>query len=188
MKITSLLLASVSFLALPAVAQTAYIDIAVGQSKVNVDCAGTTSCDDTGALARAIVGYGFAPSWAAELTLAQLGQLKAAGNVPGVGNVQATAKLRSIGLGVAGTWPLNDSFAFTGRLGVASNKTSLSGSVGAFSATDSETNTAPYAGIGLSYALNKTVSASFTVERNQIEFDGEKASVTSVALGLKWHF
>jgi len=188
MNARTLAIAAATLLALPAFAQSTYVDLAVGQSKVNIDCAGTTSCDDSGTLARAIVGYEFAPNWAAELTLAQLGKVKVAANVPPVGNVRVTAKLRSIGLGVAGTLPLNDAFAFTGRLGVASNKTSFSGSAAGISATDSETNTVPYAGIGLSYALSKTLSASLSLDRTQAEYDGEKASVTSVGVGVKWRF
>jgi OmpA-OmpF porin, OOP family len=183
-----LLPAAALLLALPAFAQTTYLDMSVGRSKANVDCAGTTSCEDTGTLARAAFGYTFAPNWAAELTLAQLGKLKAAGNVPGVGNVQATATLRSIGLGVAGTLPLNDAFALTARLGVASNKTSLSGSAAGVNASDSDTHTAPYAGIGLNYALTSAISATLSASRTQVRYDGEKASVTSAGLGLQWRF
>ncbi len=188
MNLKSLAIAAAAALSLPVFAQSLSIDVAVGQSKVDIDCAGTTRCDDSDTLARAILGYEFAPNWTAELTLAQLGKFSVAANVPPVGNVQVTGKVRSVGLGVAGVLPLNDSFAFTGRLGVASNKTSFSGSAAGISATDSETHTAPYAGIGLSYALSKTVSASLNLDRTQVEYQGDKASVTSVGLGVKWRF
>ncbi len=172
----------------PAIAQTPYVELGVGRSHASVDCAGTTSCDRDGTAVRAIVGYEFAPQWAVEASVADLGRVRAAGNVPGVGNVQAKVSLRSVGLGVAGTLPLSDSWSFVGRLGVASNRTSISGTALGQSASDSQRKTAATAGLALHYALSKTASVGLTLDRTEAEYDGEKAAVVAFGVGARWRF
>lgn len=172
----------------PALAQDLYAELGLGASKADVDCSGTTQCDRTGTFVRAIVGYEFAPNWAAEVSFADLGRVKASANVPLVGNVQTSAKLRSIGFGVAGTVPLSDTIGLTGRLGLASNKTSISGSAAGRSASDSETNTAPYAGVALSYAMSKQVSLSLTLDRTQAEYGDDRMAVVAAGAGVRVRF
>lgn len=172
----------------PALAQNLYAELGAGLSKADVDCSGTTSCDRTGTSVRAILGYEFAPNWAIEASLADLGRVKASATVPLVGNVQTSARLRSVGLGVAGTLPLGEAIGLTGRLGVASNRTSISGSANGRSVSDSETHTTPYVGVGLSYALSKQTSISLTLDRTRAEYGDEKIAVVAAGAGVRVRF
>ena len=122
------------------------------------------------------------------ITLADFGRLEAEGTVPGVGTVQTRARLRSAGLGVATTLPLGSAFAMTGRLGVASYKTSVSGNAAGASASDSETHTAAYVGAALSYAWSKSTSFSLTLDRAEAQYGGEKYAVVAAGLGVKVRF
>lgn len=169
-------------------AQNSYLELGAGRSKVDVDCAGTTRCEDSATAARLTAGYAFTPNWAAELVLADLGRIEAAGNVAGVGNVEARARLRSVGVGIAGSWPLADALSFTARLGIASNRTRISGTALGQSASDSESNSAAYGGLALNYAFAPAWSTSLTLDRTQAEYQGEKTDVTSVGLALRFRF
>jgi len=188
--IRSLAAAAAAFLfaQAPALAQNTYLELGAGRSKADVDCSGTTRCEDQATAVRLIAGYGFAPNWAAELVLADLGRIEAAGFVPGVGTVQANARLRSVGLGVAGSWPISDALSFTARLGVAANRTRISGTALGQSAAESESNTTAYGGLALAYAFTPAWSANLTLDRTQAEFQGEKADVTSAGLALRFRF
>lgn len=177
-----------AFASAPAGAQGFYAELGGGRSRADVDCAGTTTCDRDGTFVRGLVGYAFSPNWAAELSLASLGRVEASAVVPGVGTVQTSAKLRSAGLGVAATLPFSESWALTGRLGVASNQTSVSGSALGTSVSESERNTAAYAGIALGYALSKTTSLGLNLDRTEAEFGGEKFAVVSLGIGARWSF
>jgi OmpA-OmpF porin, OOP family len=183
-----LLAAATALLALPALAQNAYFELGAGRSDASVDCTGTSSCDDSDSFVRATAGYQFAPNWAVEFSVAQLGRIKAAAFVPGIGTVEATARLRSVGLGVAGSWPLADTLSLTTRLGVASNRTTLSGSASGRTGSDGDTNAAPYVGLALGYAFTPAWTASLTLDRTQAEYQGDKATVSTAGLALRYRF
>jgi OOP family OmpA-OmpF porin len=172
----------------PAFAQGLYAEIGAGRSHARADCAGTSQCDRNGAFVRGILGYEFTPNWALEVTLADLGRIQATATVPGVGSVQASARMRSFGIGAAGTWPLSEAFSMTGRLGIASNKTSVGGSAVGVSVSDSERKTVPYAGIALNCALSKTTSVGLSVDRTEAGYAGEKLAVLALGLGARFRF
>lgn len=177
-----------AFASAPAAAQGVYAELGAGGSRADVDCAGTTTCDREDRFVRGVLGYTFTPNWAAELSLADLGRVKASALVPGFGEVQTSIKLRSVGLGVAATLPLGESLALTGRFGVASNKTSVSGSALGVSVSDSDRNTTAYAGMALRYALSKSTSVGLNLDRTEAEFDGEKAAVVTYGIAARYAF
>ena len=172
----------------PVAAQNLYVEVGAGRSRASVDCTGTSACDRSGSFVRGILGYEFMPNWALEVSLADLGRVNASGSLAGGGTVQTSAKLRSAGIGVAGSLPLSDSFALIGRLGVASNKTSVRGTAMGASVNDSERHTAAYVGMALNYALSQTSSVGLTVDRTQAEFDGSKSTVVAVGVGARFRF
>ncbi len=165
-----------------------YVELGAGMSRADVDCAGTIRCDDTSAQARVTAGWSFGDSLAAEVTLAQIGKLSASAVVPMVGRVDADVRLRQAGIGVASRLPLTDTLALTARLGVASNQTRVSGTAGGMRTSDSQRNTAAYAGIGLSYALTPTVALGLNVEGTRVRYDGEDANVTMAGLSVRTRF
>lgn len=165
-----------------------YVELATGASDIRLDCSGTAACDTSAAFGRLTAGYAFTPQWAVELSAGQFGKTTASLDVPGVGRVDASGTVRGIGLGVAGRQALTDSLALTGRLGVASNQTEIRGTAAGGSVSESQRNTAPYAGIGLQYSLSQQLVLGLVLDRTDAEFDGEKAAVTMLGLGLRLQF
>jgi OmpA-OmpF porin, OOP family len=172
----------------PTRAQGIYVELDAGRSRVHADCAGTTSCDRDGTFVRAALGYQLTPHWAVEIALADLGRIEAAAEVPVVGTVQTSARLRSAGLGVAATLPLSDTFSLTGRVGVASNKVTVSGSGAGASLRDSERHTTAMAGVALHYAWSKTTSLGLGVHRTEAEYGGTKNAVVAAGVGVRVGF
>ena len=75
------------------------------------------------------------------------------------------------------------------RAGLGYVKTSISGTVaGVGSGSDSEWNLAPYVGVGVNYALNKTTKLELGADVSKGEFDGEKANLRAVTLGVRFAF
>lgn len=172
----------------PAIAQNGYVELGAGRSHADADCSGTTTCDRDGTAVRGVLGFELTPNWALEVALADLGRLKATAEVPGIGTAATTARLRSAGVGVAGTLPLGDAFAVTARLGVASNRTSVSASAAGASIQESETNTAAYAGAAVRYALSRRTALALTVDRTEAEYGGDKTPVVALGLSLRLSF
>lgn len=165
-----------------------YLEVGVGASRANADCAGTTRCDTTSAHGRLVGGWAFGDTFAAEIGVAQLGKLSAPADVPLVGRVDAEARLRSATLGLAARLPLSDTLALTARLGAASNHTRVSGTAAGQRASDSQRHTAPYGGVGLSYALSKTLSVGVHAESTRARYDGEDVTVSMAGANLRVAF
>ncbi len=165
-----------------------YLELGVGASRANADCAGTTSCDTSSAHARLVGGWSFGDTFAAEIGVAQLGKLSASANVPLVGRVDAEARLRSATVGLAARLPLTDTLSLTARLGAASNQTRVSGTAAGQRTSDSQRHTAPYGGVGLSYALSKTLSLGLHAESTRARYDGEDVTVTMGGANLRVAF
>lgn len=72
------------------------------------------------------------------------------------------------------------------RAGLGYMKTSISGTVsGVGSASMSEWNVAPYVGVGVNYALTKTTKLELGGDFTKGEFEGEKANLRAVTLGVR---
>lgn len=165
-----------------------YLEVGAGISRANADCAGTIQCDTSSAHARLVGGWAFNDSFAAEIGVAQLGKLSAAANVPPVGRVDAEARLRSATAGLAARVPLTDALALTARLGVASNQTRVTGTAAGQRSSDSQRHTAPYGGVGLSYAFSKTLSLGLHAESTRARYEGENVTVSMAGANLRVAF
>jgi OmpA-OmpF porin, OOP family len=165
-----------------------YLEIGAGMSRANADCAGTIACDTSSAHGRLVAGWAFGDTLAAEIGVAQLGKLSASATVPPVGRVDAEARLRSATLGAAARLPLTDALALTARLGVASNQTRVSGTAAGQRSSESQRHTAPYAGVGLSYTLSKTLSVGLHAESTRARYDGEDVTVNMAGANLRVAF
>lgn len=125
----------------------------VGLSRFDTDCSGTASCDKSDTAFKLMGGYKFTPTIAVEVGYFDFG--KAKGSALGV-NVEE--KLNGFGAGAAFHVDLAPSWTGVARLGLAQMKTKLTGSSGATSLSDSDTNTSLYGGLGVGYRLNKQVT------------------------------
>ncbi len=185
-----LLLSTTTLLALPAAANPAstYVEAAAGISRADVDCAGTSQCDRTSRFGRITIGHELVPGLAAELSLGRWGTLKAAGDVPGFGRVEARVQARGYGVGLATSMALSSDWALTARLGLASNRATVTGTAFGETTRSSERDSAPYGGVGLRYRVNDTVSAGLSVDSTRIAADGEKSTLTLAGAFLRVGF
>ncbi|MBB4845280.1 OOP family OmpA-OmpF porin [Paucibacter oligotrophus] len=162
----------------------AYVAAGVGSGHSELDCAGTTSCNNNGTSFRVLGGYKFNDTFAAELGYLSFGEAKA--SVSGV-DLKLTPK--AVTLGVAARFPFATDWGFTARLGVANVKTDVSGVVaGLGNANLSDSKVAAHSGLGLDYALSSSLKLELTADFSRATFRDGDFSVRAVNLGLSYHF
>lgn len=124
----SSLLALAAFCALSPAAQAApndgiagaYARVEVGRSSFGLtDTAPRSASDDHGDAAKVFGGYRFDSGLGFELGYAALGRFSETFTVGG-SSVQQTLKGRSVFAAATGRWPLGESYALQGRLGLSS--------------------------------------------------------------------
>ena len=183
--LAGLLVAAVS---VGASAQSAYGVVSFGSSRLNADCSGTSSCDKTDTAYKLLAGYKYSPNFAAEAGFFGFGKARASN-----GAVSAQIKNEAFGAGIAFHQDLAPDWNFVARLGLASVRSKISGTVsGLGSVSDSDNNIAPYAGLGIGYKLSKTVSLDGAVDfsRSKCNKNGvdESGNLTAISIGLTFGF
>lgn len=169
-------------------AQATYAGVSVGRSRIDVDCAGTTSCDRTDTAAKLFAGYMFTPNFGAEAAYYDMGEAKLIGQDLTLGDV--SAKIRARGFGVFGvaSAPLG-MFSVFGKLGAVSSKAKVEADSSVFgfgSASERHTNLAWGLGAGYDFTQNIGLRAEF--ERVRVEFADEKDDVDLVTVGVHYRF
>lgn len=178
-----LAMAGASLFSTGAMAQV-YVSGAVGASEIDVECDGASTCDTKDTAFKLVGGYEFGNGFAAELGYANFGKAKAA--EPGV---SLEAKASALMLGVAYQAQINQDWGLNFRLGIASVKAEISGSVaGVGSASDDDSSTQPYYGLGVNYAVAKNVKLEFGADFTKAEYAGEKADVRAITIGVRYAF
>lgn len=160
-----------------------YGTVAGGTTKLNLDCAGTSACDNSGSGIKLVGGYEFGNGFSLEAGYVSFGKFRA--TVDGIG---LTAKPTAFLLGGAFAMPFSETWGLNARLGVAQVKTKIDARVGAASGSTSDSNAKAYAGVGLTYALSKAVAFELGVDSTQAEFEGEKGTVRMFSLGATVKF
>lgn len=184
MKKTALSLVLVtSFFAAPAAMAQAYVSANVGSGHSNVDCAGTSSCRANGTAFKATGGYVFGSGVSAELGYLNFGNASASGL-----GYSAELRTTAITFSAAYTAKAGDSWAFTGRAGIAAVKSKFEASSGAVTGSLSTTKTAPVVGIGVSYALSSNVKLIADADFTRAELDGDRYNVRALTAGLRFDF
>lgn len=165
-----------------------YVGVAAAATHYNADCAGTTSCDNSGTGGKVYGGYKFGTSGLAlEGFYADFGKARAVVQF-GTTNVSASLKGTSLGAALAYHAPLGESFTFSGRLGVASNKMKISGTTTGLSFSDDESKANAYVGLSLGYKVSKNVSIDAHVDSTRFEYDGEGMNARQLGLGVTFSF
>ncbi|MBX3620962.1 MAG: outer membrane beta-barrel protein [Rhizobacter sp.] len=178
----SLMALAALFASTTALAQV-YIGIGTGPSRQNVDCTGTSSCDTSDTGYKLYGGYRFNHLGAIELGYTDFGNVNAR-----VGAVSATYSATAFTLGGTVFVPLAPRLTGIGRLGVASSEASVSGTLGFYSVSDSETHTNPYFGLALAYALTPKFSLTGSYDFSRIKYNGATSSTSLFAIGLSHSF
>jgi OOP family OmpA-OmpF porin len=165
----------------------AYVSGSVGAGHIDVDCSGATQCDNNGSAARVALGWNLGFGLSAEVGYLNFGKATASGSVGGfpVGTEYKTGGLM---VGGAFSMPIAPFLSLNARLGVANLKTTLTATSGSVSADDSTTKSASYAGLGLGFHVAPNVRIEAAVDSSQANYQGDKASVRAVTVGVRASF
>lgn len=160
-----------------------YIGVGVASADHDFNVAGATgkSSDGYKASGKVFGGYEFDKTWGAE---AGYTDFRSAHSNFTVGGTPGQLESDGHSLYVAGkaSAPINEQFSVFGKLGVARNKSSLSGTGAGAALRRSESKTEAYAGLGGQYNINKQVALTLEYERYGKDKDfGAKANVWTVA-------
>jgi OOP family OmpA-OmpF porin len=166
----------------------AYVGGAVGQSHINLDCSGVPNCETTDTGFKFFGGFKFTPNIAGEVTYFDWG--KAGGSASGSGGTaEATVSGTGVGVGAAFFADFTPQWSGVARLGIASNKAKGEARLnGSMIASESESKTTAYAGLGVSYALSKQVKLDGAIDFSNLELQGEKGNVRLFSIGLTYAF
>lgn len=182
------LLVAGSVLSASALAQ-GYVGAAIGQSRADIDCSGTASCDRTDTASRLSVGTMISPALGFELGYFNNGKARASGVEPTIGALTGSVKTEGVAGYVVGVVPM-DKFMLYGKLGVASTKMKLDARVTATNASysTSERHTDVAFAVGAGYQIATMVVARLEFDRVRGKILGEKSNVDAVTLGLTFGF
>jgi OOP family OmpA-OmpF porin len=170
-----------------AVAQ-GYVGVSAGQAKVDIDCRGTLTCDDTGNAYKIFGGWMLTPNLGIEGAYYNQGKVRQTLNDPTLGDVRAEFKGDGLGLYGVGVLPF-DRLSVFAKLGVVSSKVKVSATSSVFgSSSDSDRSTKAAWGLGAGYEFTKNIGARLEFERMRVEFEGEKADVDLTTVGVLYRF
>lgn len=180
MKKTVQTLVAAGALALSSGAMAQYITVAGGASNFDLDCTGTTRCDNNDTAWKAVFGLPFGNGFAGEIGYIDWG----AGTGVVFGSTVELG-LKSTTLGLAYRGAIAQNWEIYGRLGAALNesKTSVSGF-----GTTTDDNTEFYFGLGVRYAISKNIKLDVGADFTQGDWGGEKGDVSAVMFGLTFDF
>jgi len=189
MKHTTLAILALAGAALsPTAFAQAYVGGSIGQSRVDLDCSGTTTCDRSDTAFKLFGGYMFTPNIGVEGVYYNQGKARLTGTDPLLGNVAVDYKGDGFGAYVLGVAPF-DRFSVFGKIGLVSAKIkgdASSSVLGTASASDRSTNLGW--GIGAGYDFSKNLGARLEFERVRVEFQGDKNDADLVTIGVVYRF
>jgi OOP family OmpA-OmpF porin len=161
-----------------------YVGGGAGQSKVELDCSGTTSCDTKDTGYKGYVGYMFKPMWGVEASYTDFGKAKAGVDVLGT-PVEVGFQPRAYSLfGVASTTFANRFSAFA-KAGVAYVDSKATASVGSATLGDSDRATNLAFGLGVGVRVVEGFELRAEWERFRAEFVDEKGDVDFISMSVR---
>jgi len=160
-----------------------YVSAAAGATHINLDCTGTTSCDNSDTGGKLAVGYAFGNGFSVEAGYMSFGKFRGADNTASV-----SLKPTAFTLGGAYALPLNTDWGLNVRLGLAQVKTQASATIGTLSGSDSQSKAKAYAGIGLTYAVSKNVKLELGFDSTEAQYASAKGTLRLISLGASFAF
>lgn len=166
-----------------------YVGVSAGRSRIDLDCAGTTSCDRTDTGAKIFGGYMFMPNFGAEIAYYDLGKAEVTGVDSTLGTVSGSLRGKSFGVFGVAAAPFGP-FSVFGKLGAVSTKAEVEASSTSLGlgGSDSERHTNVGWGLGASYEFTNNIGVRAEFERMRVEFADDKDDVDLITVGVHYRF
>ncbi len=160
-----------------------YVTVAGGASRVNLDCTGTTGCDNSDTGVKLLGGYQLGNGLSVELGYVSFGKFSARDNIESL-----TLKSKAFLLGGAYNLPLNSDWGLNMRLGLAQVKTTGEVTRGAVRGSVSDSKPKTYVGFGVTYAVSKTVKIELGADATEAEIVDQKGTLRLFSVGATFAF
>lgn len=163
-----------------------YVGGSIGQTSVDISCAGASSCDDSDTAFKVFGGYQINRNFAVEFGYTDLGTFKA--SAPGLSLDIDTNAWELVGVGA---YPFSPQFSVYGKLGFYRGEAKASATLGVLSGSAKETNTDLTYGVGLQYNLNRQLGVRGEWQRYSSmggDSIGGEFDVDVLSLGLTYKF
>jgi len=184
--VPSLAALALSFAGLSAHAQ-GYAGIGVGQSRADIDCTGTLTCDRTDTAWKLYGGYLFHPNFGAQAEVYRQGRAKFSASL-GDGTT-ATGEFKGEGMGLYGLAIARDGiWSVFGKAGVLTSRITGAARIQDLSASRRETHTHFGWGAGVGVDWTKNLGARLEYERLRGRLLGDSVDVDQVTAGLVARF
>lgn len=188
-RIHTLALAAITVASLHGAAAAAdlYAGASIGRSDYRIDTTGATSVDTKDTAGKIFVGATITPHLGVEAVLFDLGRTSGSVVVPGVGTVNASARVRGIGVSGVLSAPVGPVSLFA-KAGIANVRASAETSVST-GLPGSESAWQPTLGFGVSYPIATQFAVRGEWERVRTRFPGgEKDNVDLLSVGVSYRF
>ena len=166
-----------------------YAGVSAGQSQLRIDCAGTTSCDDTGIGYKGFAGCAVNDNVAIEAAWYRQGKARFTATDAVLGDAHTEVRGDAIGLYGLFIAPYGHQVRLFGKLGIVGTRTRLdthSSLAGNRSREERHANIGW--GIGGEYDLTALLGVRLEYERTRMEFLSRKHDIDMVTAGLVWRF
>lgn len=170
-----------------AAAADLYAGAAIGRSDYRIDTTGATSADTKDTAGKVFVGATITPHLDVEAALFDLGRTSGSVVVPGVGTVNASARVRGIGVSGVLSAPVGPVSLFA-KAGIA-NVRARAETSGNTVLPGSESSWQTTLGFGVSYPIASQFAVRGEWERVRTRFPGgEKDNVDLLSVGVSYRF
>jgi OmpA-OmpF porin, OOP family len=164
-----------------------YVGAAIGRSDYRIDTTGANSVDTKDTAGKVFFGATITPNLGVEGTLFDLGRSSGSVVVPGVGTVNASARVRGLGVSGVLSMPVGPVSLFA-KAGIANVRARAETSVNT-GLPGSESSWQPTLGVGVSYPIASPLAVRGEWERVRTRFPGgEKDNVDLLSVGVSYRF
>lgn len=164
-----------------------FAGLAVGQSRADIDCTGTLTCDRNDTAWKLFGGYMFHPNFGAQGELYRQGRAKFSASLSD--GTTASGEFKGEGVGLYGLALARDGiWSVYGKAGILSSRITGAARVQDLSGSRRETHTHFGWGAGMGVDWTKNLGARLEYERLRGRLLGESVDVDQVTAGLVARF
>lgn len=196
----SRLVAVAGLLACPAAFGQWYAGVAVGPTRIDLNCTGTVVCDRTDSGGKVYAGWRLTgvpapgnvpqPTWfALEGVYFDWGRARSTSTDAELGDSELKVRARGLGLGLAALMPTTPGPVLEARVGLLYNRARTTQVTPGTSTSSTHGGWFPWVGVGVSYAFAPNWAVTGSADFSRVKYSPQdKAKVQLIAVGLRHYF